>query len=140
MGDNGGKAVPRPTPDTRPYWDGAAAGELRLPRCMDCDLVFFYPRSICPHCSSTAVDWFTASGRGTLHSYLISHRPARGFEDEVPYAVAVVELAEGPRMMSSIIGVPNDPDHLVLDMPLEVVFEHHGDVAVPKFRPAGGPR
>lgn len=138
MGDNRGKAIPQPTPDTKPFWDGAAAGELRLPRCGDCDLVFFYPRSICPGCSSTTINWFAASGRGTLHSYLIAHRPARGFEAEVPYAVAVVQLAEGPRLMSSIVGVPNDTEHLELDMPVEVVFDHHGDMAVPKFRPAGG--
>lgn len=140
MRDNSGKAVPRPTPDTAPYWVGAAAGELRLPRCADCDHVFFYPRSVCPSCSSASVEWFTASGRGTLHSYLISHRPARGFEGEEPYAVAVVELAEGPRLMSNIVGVPNDPEHLTLDMELEVVFEKHGDVSVPYFQPAGGTR
>ncbi|GII78562.1 DNA-binding protein [Sphaerisporangium rufum] len=140
-GDEGRpKPVPRPTPDTAPYWDGAAAGELRVPRCRPCGEAFLYPRPHCPVCSSDDIEWFTASGRATLHSYLIAHIPAPGFEDEVPYAVAVVELEEGPRLMSGIVEVPNDPEHLVLDMELEVVFDRHGDVAVPKFRPRGGAR
>jgi uncharacterized OB-fold protein len=135
---NDGKPIPRPTPETRPYWDGAAAGELRIPRCRPCGEPFMYPRAHCPRCASADIEWIKASGRARLHSYLIAHHPAKGFEDEAPYAVAVVELEEGPRMMSNIVGVPNDPEHLVLDMELEVVFDKHGDVAVPKFRPAGG--
>ena len=71
--------------------------------------------------------WVTVSGRGRLHTYLISHRPAPGFENEVPYAIAVVELEEGPRMMTNIVGVPNTPEELVLDMALEVRFEPRGE-------------
>ena len=79
-----------------------------------------------------------ASGRGRLHTYLISHRPAPGFEADVPYAIAIVELDEGPRMMSNIVGIPNTPEHLVLDMELRVEFEPRGDdMQVPVFRPAG---
>lgn len=130
------RAVPVPTPDSRPYWDGLAAGELRLPRCRPCDRPFFYPRSGCPACGSTDIEWMTASGRGRLHTYLISHLPAPGFGPE-PYAIAVVELEEGPRMMSNVVGVPNTPEALVLDMELEVVFEQQGTVTVPRFRPVG---
>jgi uncharacterized OB-fold protein len=130
------KAVPSPTPETQPYWDGTAAGELRLQRCTDCGTAFFYPRTSCPHCGSAAVEWFTASGRATLYSYTITHRPAPGFD--APYAIAVVQLAEGPRMMTNIVGIPNTPDHLVLDMDLEVTFEQRGEFALPQFRPAGG--
>lgn len=129
------KAVPEPTPETRPYWDGAAAGELRLQRCVECGAAFFYPRTSCPHCGSGAVEWFTASGRATLYSYTITHRPAPGFE--APYAIAVVQLAEGPRMMTNIVGIANTPDNLVLDMDLEVTFEQRGEFAIPQFRPAG---
>ena len=100
------KAVPVPTPETQPFWDGCAAGELRLQRCLDCGKPYFYPRPACPACGSPNVEWFTASGDATLYSYVISHRPARGFEDDGPYAIAVVELAEGPRMMTSLAGVP----------------------------------
>ena len=86
------------------------------------------------------MEWFTASGEATLYSYVINHRPAPGFEGEAPYAIAVVQLAEGPRMMTNLTGVPNTPEDLVLDMPLRVTFERRGDVAVPLFAPAGAVR
>ncbi len=130
--------MPEPTPDTQPYWDGAAAGELRIQRCLDCQVPYFYPLPICPSCGSARVEWFTASGDATLYSYVINHRPAPGFEDEGPYAIAVVQLAEGPRMMSSIRGVPATPDDLVLDMPLRVAFEQRGEVWLPVFGPPNG--
>ena len=78
--------------------------------------------------------------RATLYSYVINHRPAPGFEDETPYAIAVVQLAEGPRMMTNLVGVPATPEALVLDMPLRVTFEQRGDVCLPVFTPpsAGG--
>ena len=84
------KALPEPTPETQPFWDGCARGELVIQRCLDCGKPYFYPRPVCPECGSTNVEWFTASGRATLYSYVINHRPARGFEDEAPYAIAVV--------------------------------------------------
>jgi uncharacterized OB-fold protein len=130
-----GKAVPVPTPETRPFFDGCAAGQLRIQRCIDCERPYFYPRPVCPHCGSARVEWFTASGDATLYSYVISHRPAPGFEAEAPYAIAVVQLAEGPRMMTSIVGLSNTPEALELDMPLRVRFEQRGDVSIPVFGP-----
>jgi uncharacterized protein len=132
-----GKPVPQPTPDTQPFWDGCARGELMLQRCRACGKPYFYPRPVCPACGSTDVEWFAASGLATLYSYVINHRPAPGFEADAPYAIAVVELAEGPRMMSNIVGVPNTPEDLVLDMALEVTFEPRGDISLPVFTPAG---
>jgi uncharacterized OB-fold protein len=88
---------------------------------------------VCPACGSRIVEWFTASGRATLYSYVINHRPAPGFEDDAPYAIAVVELDEGPRMMTSIVGLPATPEALQLDMPLQVRFEPRGDVSLPVF-------
>ena len=131
------KPIPVPTPETQPFWDGCAAGELRIQRCADCGRPYFYPRPVCPACASRNVDWFTASGQATLYSYVISHRPARGFEADGPYAIAVVELAEGPRMMTNIVGIPNTPEELVLDMALQVTFEQRGDISLPVFGPAG---
>lgn len=131
-----GKPVPVPTPETQPFWDGCAAGELRIQRCLDCGKPYFYPRPVCPSCGSVNVEWFTASGAATLYSYVINHRSAPGFEDDAPYAIAVVQLAEGPRMTTNIVGVPNTPEDLVLDMPLRVTFEARGDVQLPLFRPA----
>ncbi len=79
---------------------------------------------------------FSASGRATLHSYVISHRPAPGFVP--PYSIAVVELEEGPRMMTNIVGVAQTPEALVLDMPLTVRFEAIDDeISLPLFAPAG---
>lgn len=130
------KFAPLPTPDTEHYFEGTALGELRIQRCASCGTAFFYPRSGCPHCGSTDVVWERASGRARLHTYVISHRAAPGFEDQVPYAIAVVELAEGPRMMTNVVGVANTPEALVLDMDLEVDFEPRGDVDVAVFRPA----
>lgn len=133
--DNPRRAAPVPTPETAPYWEAAQRGELRLPHCGNCDEFVFYPRAACPKCWSTDLTWTTLSGRGRLHSYLISHLAAPGFEDDVPYAIAIVELAEGARLMSSIVGVPATPDDLVLDMPLQVEFLPRGDQVLPVFRP-----
>ncbi|MCA2223424.1 Zn-ribbon domain-containing OB-fold protein [Nonomuraea aurantiaca] len=136
------KPVPKPTPETQPFWDGTAAGELRIQRCRACARHYFYPRPGCPHCGSADVEWVRASGRATLYSYVINHRPAPGFEDDGPYAIAVVELAEGVRMMTNIVGVEVVPENLPLDLSLRVVFERRGDVHVPLFEPteAAGPR
>ncbi|HYK26964.1 MAG TPA: Zn-ribbon domain-containing OB-fold protein [Streptosporangiaceae bacterium] len=131
------KAIPEPTPETQPFWDGCARGELRLQRCLDCGNPYFYPRPVCPACGSTNVEWFTASGQATLYSYVINHRPARGFENDGPYAIAVVQLAEGPRMMTNIVGIPNTPEDLILDMELQVTFEQRGGINIPLFAPAG---
>ena len=125
-----------PTPETLHFWEGAKAGELRLQRCDACRHVYFPPRPFCPKCASRKVSVFKASGRAKLYSYVINHRPAPGFTS--PYSIAVVELAEGPRMMTNIVGCPQTPEALQLDMPLEVVFEKQTDaIALPLFRPVG---
>ena len=74
------KPVPVPTPETQPFWDGTAAGELRVQQCLACDRHYFYPRPFCPNCGASEVEWVTVSGRATLYSYVISHRPAPGFD------------------------------------------------------------
>jgi uncharacterized OB-fold protein len=128
------KAVPQPTPETKPFWDGCAEGELRLQRCRPCDAAYFPPRPFCPRCLSDDVAWERASGRATLHTYVINHRAAPGFDPG--YAIAVVQLDEGPRMMTNIVGVDNTPEALVLDMPLVVTFETRGELQLPVFTPA----
>jgi len=128
------KAEPRPTPETEPFWEGCAAGELRLQHCPTCDAHYFPPRPFCPTCLSDEVEWQPVSGRATLHTYVINHRAAPGFE--APYAIAVVQLEEGPRMMSNIVGVDATPEALELDMPLQVTFETRGAMQLPVFGPA----
>jgi uncharacterized OB-fold protein len=128
--------VPQPTPETQPFWDGTKSGELRLQRCDSCAHVYFPPRSFCPSCAGRKVSWFRASGKGRLYSYVIHHRPVPGFTP--PYAIAVVELAEGPRMMTNIVDCPQTPEALQLDMPVEVVFTPVSDrISLPLFKPAG---
>jgi uncharacterized OB-fold protein len=132
------KPVPQPTPETQPYWDGCQAEELRLQRCRPCAQMYFPPSPQCPRCLSTDVEWGATTGRARLHTYVINHRAAPGYENDTPYAIAVVELDEGPRMMTNIVGVANTPESLVLDMELEVTFEPRGDLKVPVFTPVGG--
>ncbi len=130
------KSLPKPTPETKHFWAGTAAGELRLQRCDECRHAYFPPRPFCPKCASRKVSIFKASGRAILYSYVINHRPAPGFT--APYAIAVVELAEGPRMMTNIVECPQTPEALQLDMHLEVVFEKQNDeITLPFFKPAG---
>lgn len=136
---SGEKRTGTPTPDTQPYWDAARNHQLALPECLSCRRFYFYPRDHCPVCSGREVRWRPVSGRGFLHTYVIAHHPAPGFEADAPYVIAVVELEEGPRMMANIVGIEPDPALLELDMPLEVVFTERGPMTVPNFRPAGGP-
>jgi uncharacterized OB-fold protein len=125
-----------PTPETAHFWDGCAQRELRLQWCARCEAHFFYPRPACPTCGlDDQVSWQRASGRGTLHSYVISHLPTPGFEAGMPIVIAVVELVEGPRMMTNIVGIEPDPDQLVIDMPVVVDFEERESGVVPVFRP-----
>lgn len=132
-----GRAKPVPTPETQNFWDGTKAGELRLQRCDQCAKVYFPPRPFCPTCGAREVSAFQASGKAILHSYVIHHRPVPGFTP--PYAIAVVELSEGPRMMTNIVDCEQTPEALQLDMPLEVVFEPMDDtITLPLFRPAKG--
>lgn len=131
------RSIPVPTPETAHFWDGARAGELRLQRCDDCDHVYFPPRPFCPSCSSRAVTVFAASGRGALASYVINERPHPAFDG--PYAIALVALAEGPRMMSNIVDCEQTPEALELDMPLQVKFEKLSeDISLPVFAPLQG--
>lgn len=131
------RVLPKPTPETQHYWDGAREGELRLQRCKSCEQAYFPPRPFCPECSSRDVEVFKASGKGTLYSYVINHLKSPGYEP--PFAIAVVELAEGPRLMANILDCPQTPEALVLDMPLEVTWERLNDeITLPQFKPAGG--
>ena len=135
MADQTQRKLPRPTPETQHYWDGTRVEELRLQKCNDCRETYFPPRPFCPHCSSRDVSVFTASGKATLYSYVISHIPAPGLEP--PYSVAVVALAEGPRLMTNLVGCDQTPEALKLDMSLEVTFEAQNDeITLPFFKPA----
>jgi uncharacterized protein len=129
------RPLPAITPETRHFWEGTRAGELRLQKCSACSHAYFPPRPFCPKCASRDVSVLRASGRATLYSYVIHHRAAPGFTP--PYAIAVIELEEGPRMMTNIVETDQTPQALQLDMALEVVFERMTDeIWLPLFRPA----
>ncbi len=133
------KPLPQPTPETQDFWDGAKAGNLRLQKCTECANVYFPPRPFCPECASRSVESFNATGKGTLHSYVINHRPAPGFEADAPYAIAVVMLDEGVKMMTSMVNVAQTPEALQLDMPVEVAFDAVSEaISLPKFQPVAG--
>lgn len=130
------RLLPEPTPETRHFWEGCRDGELRLQRCTQCKHTYFPPRDFCPDCASREVEIYKASGKAILYSYVINHRPRPDMGTE-PYAIAVVELAEGPRMMTNIVGCPQTPDALVLDMPVQVTFaKQTDDISLPLFEPA----
>ena len=132
------RARPKPTPETQHFWDGTDAGELRLQRCDACANVYFPPRPFCPSCASRKVTHLQGQRQG--HAVQLRHQPppaAPGFTP--PYAIAVVELDEGPRMMTNIVDCPQTPEALELDMKLEVAFEKLDDkITLPLFRPAKG--
>ena len=107
-----------------------------IQRCLTTGRFFLYPRTYSPFITGGPVEWVRASGRGSLYSYNIVGRPAPGFADRAPYALAVVELDEGPRLMSNIVGIPITPENLVLDMPLQVTFEDRNGFSIPQFEPA----
>ena len=130
------RTLPKPSPETRHYWDGCKAGELRLQRCRHCCEPYFPPRPFCPRCAGRDVEVFKASGKATLYSYVINHRPRADMGTE-PHSIAVVTLAEGPRMMTNVINCAQTPEALQLDMPLQVVFgSESAEIALPYFEPA----
>lgn len=131
------KPIPTPSPETRRYWEGCRSHELWLPFCLACDSFFFYPRPFCPSCFSWGIEWRRASGRGVVYSYAIQYRAFHpGWSQEVPYVTALVELEEGPRLFTTLVGVEPDPKKVRCDMPVEVVFEDVSEeISLPKFRP-----
>lgn len=129
--------LPVPTNESMPFWAAAKEGRLLIPRCRSCAHTWFPPTSACPSCGAEDFDWVESMGRGTVFSYVVVHRvyhPA--FADKVPYVVAIIELEEGPRILSNVVGIA---PHLVgCDMPVRAVFrERRGDMVIPQFAPIG---
>lgn len=128
------KPVPFINNETKPYWEAARSHELLLRKCRACGQHYFYPRDFCPSCFSFDVEWVKATGRGTVYSVTICLLPAAGFKDVVPYNLALVDLEEGPRMMTNIVDCPNDD--IKIGMAVEVTFDDvTPEVTLPKFRP-----
>ncbi|HXH21624.1 MAG TPA: Zn-ribbon domain-containing OB-fold protein [Dehalococcoidia bacterium] len=132
------KPLPNPAhwPASKPFWEAAKRHELVMPRCRRCDKLFFYPREVCPYCLQSDIDWQQVSGRGRLYSFTVIHQPANAaFLDDVPYIYAMVQLDEGPRMISNLVDIA--PAEAKVDMPVVAVFDDvTPEWTLVKFRPA----
>lgn len=117
-----------------PFFEAAARGRLLIKSCRACGAAHGPDTRFCSECLAEDLDWLEASGKATLFTFGIMHQKAPGFEDQVPYPIAVVELVEGPRMYTSIVDCAED--QLQVGMPLIVTFEAGEDLPVPRFRPA----
>jgi uncharacterized OB-fold protein len=128
--------LPVPDAATGPYWEAAREQRLVIPRCDDCGRYHFYPRTLCPHCSSPRLKWTQVNGAGAIYSFTIIHRaPSPAFAAAVPYVVAAVKLAEGPHLMTNIVGIA--PDAVRIGMPVKVVFQKFSEeITLPVFEPA----
>ncbi len=129
--------LPQPDEAEQPFWDACKEGRLVLKRCAN-GHVFHYPRPFCPTCWTEDVEWIEASGTGTLYTYSVVHtNDLPPWPSRVPYVAAVVELTEGPKIMTNVVDV--DFDALEVGMPLQVVFhETSEEFTIPVFRPAAG--
>ncbi|MBI2863092.1 MAG: Zn-ribbon domain-containing OB-fold protein [Chloroflexi bacterium] len=130
--------VPLPVPDERskPFFEGAKRHELVLQKCKSCGAVLWPVKFRCDSCLNTELEWAKVSGKGKLYTFAIMHQVFHpGFADKVPYNIAVVELDEGLRVTTNVVGCSNS--ELRADMPLEVTFEDLSEkVTIPKFKPA----
>jgi uncharacterized OB-fold protein len=128
--------LPTPNPETKPFWDAAREGKLLICRCGACRHAFLYPRPFCPKCWSDDVDWEEASGKATLYTWsVVRQNDLPPWPTRVPYVAAVVDLEEGPRVMTNVEGVAFD--ELAIGMPVVVDFKAIADdVTIPVFRPA----
>ena len=128
---------PTPTALSAPYWEAARRHELLLQRCTTCGRHLFHPRATCPSCGSDQLTWEPVSGEGVVYSYTVARRPTHSaFAAQVPMVIAIVELVEGPRLTTNIVGC--DPAAVSIGMPVVVDYidGDDTDVTLPVFRPA----
>ena len=130
------KPLPRPSAESQPFWDAAREHRLMLQKCRACGKFWFPPSQRCVHCLSEEHDWTEVKGTGKVFSFVTYQRLYHpGWDGELPYVVAVIALDEGPRILSTVTGIP--ADRVACDMPVRVVFDDvTPDVTLPKFAPA----
>ena len=129
------KPLPQPDVISQTYWAAAKNHKFIIQKCTECHQYVFYPREACPYCQSKDLEWAEPSGKGTVYSYTIIRRAAHpGFKDDVPYIYAIIELVEGPRMISNIIDC--NIEKVQIGMPVMVTFDDiTGECALIKFKP-----
>lgn len=131
---NNRKPVPEPDEVSRPFFEGATQRQLMIQRCEACRAAVHPGSAVCPECLAESPPWEVASGKGRIHTFGIMHqRYHPGFADEIPYVVAVIELDEGLRINSNIVGT--DPHRVQVGDPVGVVFDQVAEgIWLPKFR------
>jgi uncharacterized OB-fold protein len=131
------KPLPTLSDENRPFWDGCRAGRLRLQRCSACAIWRYPIAPVCPECLSADFTWADVSGRGTVFSFIVFHQAYHpGFKADLPYNVAMVQLDEGPRLFSNIVGTPHE--RVRIGVAVEVVFDAiTAEVTIPRFRLRG---
>jgi len=129
------KPLPQPNADDRFFWDGCKEHKLLFQSCRSCGLVRWPPSIICPSCYSSDTRIVEAKGKGKIYTYAVYHQVYHpGFENEIPYVTAVIEMEEGPHFLSNIIDC--DPDGLKCDLPVEIVWDNiTQEFSLPKFKP-----
>ena len=130
------KPLPAPDADSAAFWRGLRDGMLLLQHCADCGHVQYYQQAMCRQCGSENLVHRAASGRGKVHSFSVVHRaPGPAFKADLPYAVLLIDLEEGPRMISTYTG--GSPDEVTFDMDVVLVCEQvNEDVTLPRFKHA----
>ena len=130
------KPLPRPDLDSKPFWDSAKEHRLALQRCGGCGHYRFPPRLVCPECLSEEATWTPVSGNGSIYVSLTMVRPPNpNWEGDVPYNLSMVELDEGPRLWSNVVGC--DPESVQIGDRVALVYDDvTEDVTLPRFRRA----
>lgn len=129
------KPLPKLNSDNLPFWEGCHKHELRFQKCNDCGHVRWPPSDLCPECHSIETGWLTSKGTGRVYTFAVYHTAFHpGFSGDLPYTVAVVELDEGPRLLTNIVDCPSG--RVRCGMPVGVVWEEVDKrISLPKFRP-----
>ena len=129
------KLVPMPDADSKPFWEGCRGHKLMFQKCRECGEVRWPPGILCPECHSQQAQWMESGGKGTVYTFAVYHQAFHpAFKEHLPYVVAVVELAEGPMLVTNIVGCP--PESLACELPVQVTWDDVSDeFSLPKFQP-----
>lgn len=130
------KPIPVATRWSKYYWESANQNKFVIQKCKDCGEYNFMPRMVCPNCFSDQLEWVEAAGKGKVYSYsIVLNNAPTAFASDVPFVLAIIQLAEGPKMVSNIIDV--DFEKIQCDMDVEITFERlNEDINLPKWKPA----
>ncbi len=130
------KPLPCPNPDNKPFWDACKNHQLKFQKCQGCGHLRWPAALICPKCHSEESEWIEVSGRGKVYTYAVYRQAFHpGFEKDLPYVTASIELEEGPRLLSNVVNCP--PEKVYCEMPVKVTWDEiSGEVSLPKFEPS----